>query len=304
MRTLLNRHLLARPLACLLAAHLLCTAAAAAPAPVEGPQLPPEQVKEITVNEHLGSTLPLDLAFRDEQGRDVQLRQYFTGKKPVVLQLGYYGCPMLCGLVQRGMVESLKEVGLNPGTDYEVVSVSIDPSEKPQLAMEKKQSTLAQFKRPGTDDGWHFLTGREVDIARLADATGFTYRWIGSAGQYAHPAVLVIASPEGKITRYLYGVNFKPQTVRLSLVEASDGKIGTTTDRWIMTCFQYDGKQGRYALAAIGMMRIGGVVTMLVVAVVLIRLIRRDVRLARADAVAGNATTTTTTDQTNGSTGA
>jgi len=233
--------------------------------------------KDITVDEHAGAQIPLDLTFVDETGRTVRLADYFKGNKPVVLQLGYYGCPMLCNLISTGIVDSLKNVKLNTGSDYDVLFVSIDPSETPKLAAEKKQSMLNAFGREG-GSGWHLLTGKEPQIKQLAQTVGFNYRWIDSAGQYAHPAVIMVCMPDGKVSRYLYGVRFNPQTLRLSLVEASNGKVGSAVDKLYLTCFQYDGRQGKYALAAIGIMRAGGVLVMIIVATVLIRMFRKEAR--------------------------
>jgi protein SCO1/2 len=209
----------------------------------------------------------------------VKLGDYFKGQKqPVILQLGYYGCPMLCDLISQGATQSLKELSLNAGADYHVVFISIDPKEDWTLAQKKKRSYVTEYGRPGAAGGWHFLTGRQDDIKRVCQAVGFNYKWVPSAGQFSHPAGLIICTPEGKISRYLYGVRFEEKTLRLSLVEASEGKIGTTTDHFLLTCFQYDGKQGKYALAAMGLMRIGGAVTVVVLFCVLVWLFRREAR--------------------------
>ena len=230
------------------------------------PPNPPE-AKTVTVVEHLNAQIPLDLTFNDEDGKPVQLKQFFNGKKPVVLQMGYFGCPMLCSLVSQGLVNSLKDVKLNAGSDYEVVYVSIDPTEGAGMAKAKKQSFLDVYGHGSASAaGWHLLTGQEPQIKQLADAVGFQYKWIEAAGQFSHPACLMVATPDGKLSRYLYGVKFDPQTVRLSLVEASDGKIGSTGDAFILTCFQYDGTTGRYALVAINLMKLGGVLAILGVA--------------------------------------
>lgn len=239
----------------------------------------PDELKNITVNEHLNSQLPLDLSFIDDMGQPVKLRQYFNGNKPVLLQLGYYKCPMLCDLVSRGAVKSLKGLTeLSAGRDFEVVFISIDPSETWPLAQKKKRSYLLDYDRPGSQNGWHFLTGSREQIAQIAKATGFEYKWVPSAQQFSHPAVVMLATPDGKLSRYLYGVQFDEPTLRLSLVEASEGKIGSTTDHWVLRCFVFDGKQGKYAFAAMSLMRFGGVVTVIVLALVLIRLFRREAR--------------------------
>jgi protein SCO1/2 len=231
----------------------------------------------ISVTEHLGAALPLDLTFVDETGKAVRIGDYFTGKRPVVLQLGYFKCPMLCSLISQGTVNAFKAVSLEPGKDYDLVFVSIDPSEGPALAAEKKQSYAAELGKKGLD-GWHMLTGEQASIAALAKAVGFNYRWIQSAGQFSHPAVIMMCMPDGKISRYLYGVRFDPDTVRLSLVEASNGKIGNSFDQLYLTCFQYDGHQGKYAVAALGVMRAGGVLIMIIVAGSLLGLLRKELK--------------------------
>jgi cytochrome oxidase Cu insertion factor (SCO1/SenC/PrrC family) len=192
----------------LTAAWLLASLACASPATAgmvtpEPPRTPrmepaPDELKNITIDERLNTTLPLDLTFTDERNQPVRLGQYFTGKKPVVLQLGYYGCPMLCDLVSRGLTQSLKPVELTPGADFEIVFISIDPNETWQLAQGKKRAFLREYDRPGTDGGWHFLTGRPDQIERIARAVGFNYKWVPSAGQFSHPAAIAIATPEGR----------------------------------------------------------------------------------------------------------
>lgn len=263
-------------------------ATAAAPARPGRMEAAPDELKGITINEKLNQALPLDLPFVDEMNQRVTLRQYFgnTGR-PVVLQLGYYGCPMLCDLISRGLTDSMKMVELEPGRDYELVFVSIDPNEKFDLAQRKKRSYVQAYGRGGAEAGWHFLTGREAEIRQLAAAVGFEYKWVASAGQYSHPACIFVCSPEGKLSRYLYGVRFDPQTVRLSLVEASAGKVGSTTDRFLLTCFQYDGHQGKYALVAMKVMRLGGALTALMLGGFLFVMHRREARRRRAAVVSG-----------------
>jgi protein SCO1 len=244
----------------------------------------PPELKEVTVDEKPNQPLPLDVAFVDEMNRPVKLGDYFGKEgRPVVLQLGYYKCPMLCDLISKGMVDSLKKVELEPGKDYDVVFVSIDPTETFDLAQKKKRSYVQAYGRAGAETGWHFLTGKETAIKRVAEATGFNYRWVQSAGQYSHPSAIMICTPDGKVSRYLYGVQFKEQTMRLSLVEASAGKIGTTTDRFMLTCFQYDGKQGRYAMAAMTLMRLVGGLTAVGIATTLFILFRREARRRAAE---------------------
>jgi protein SCO1/2 len=256
---------------------------AQAPAPPARPspraEYVPDELKSITIDEKLNQGLPLDLQFVDDMNRVVTLGSYF-GKpgRPVLLQLGYYGCPMLCDLISKGMVDSLRQVELEPGRDYDVVFVSIDPTEKFDLAQKKKRSYVQAYGRGGADAGWHFLTGKEGAIKQLAAAIGFNYKWVPSASQYSHPAAIFVCTPEGKLSRYLYGVRFEPRTVRLSLVEASAGKIGTVGDQILMTCFQYDGRQGKYAMAAMSLMRIGGAMTAIGVLTFLFWVYRRESR--------------------------
>lgn len=243
-----------------------------------GPVITKRDLNDVTVVEHTGAQLPLDLTFNDESGQPVRLRQYFGGKKPVVLQLGYYGCPMLCGLISKGLVDAVKKVSLTAGKDYDLVFVSIDPKETPLLATQKKEAYLNEYGRDSAA-GWHFLTGTQENIAALAEADGFKYKWIPSAGQYAHPASLSLCMPDGRISRYMYGVKFDPFTLRESLVEASNGQAGNAVDQLYLTCFKYDGTQGKYAFAAINLMRAGGVLIMIVVGTILVKMFRRERRL-------------------------
>ncbi|MDB5290193.1 MAG: hypothetical protein JWL69_1434 [Phycisphaerales bacterium] len=281
MQHAVSRH----PLLCKLAGLALAALWAAAPARAgfidgTGPgetrtDYVPDSLKSVKVIEHAGAALPLDATFADETGKQVELRQYFAGsRKPVLLQIGYIGCPMLCGLVSHGLVDSLKDVKLNAGPDYDVLFISIDPKEKPPLAAQKKESFLKEYGRDGTVDGWHFLTGSKDQIDRLTQSVGFEYKWVEVAQQYSHPAVVVLCTPDGRVSRYLYGVKFDPSTVRLSLVEASGGKIGSTADQFILTCFQYDGQQGRYAWRAIYLMKVGGLLTILAVGLIVFRFAR------------------------------
>jgi protein SCO1/2 len=254
---------------------------ASAPALAFGPdrQESPVAAADLTgvnVTEHLGAALPLDLTFVDETGKTVRLGDYFTGKRPVVLQLGYYQCPMLCSLISKGTASAFQSISLKSGKDYDLVFVSIDPSETPTLAAQKKQ---AYAKELGKNlEGWHFLTGQQPVIESLAKTVGFNYRWVQSAGQFSHPAVIMMCMPDGKVSRYLYGVRFDPTTVRESLVEASNGKIGNSFDQLYLTCFQYDGHQGKYAVAAISIMRGGGVLVILIVAAFLIGMLRKELK--------------------------
>jgi len=260
---------------------LVLALTAAWPAAAERMEPLPKQLEGVGITEHPGAQVPLDLEFVAEDGKPVRLRSYFDGKKPVILNLGYYRCPMLCGLVLSGLLQGLKETAWSVGREFEVVTVSIDPLETPTLARLKKESYLAEYGRPGAAAGWHFLTGREESIRKLADAVGFGYRYVPERGEYAHAAVLFMATPDGHIARYLYGVLYAAGTLRMALTEAGQGKVGTTADRILLTCFHYDAEQGRYVVAAMTLMRTGGGVTVLVVGGWLLARWRRDARKPR-----------------------
>lgn len=247
----------------------------------------PDELKNVTVDEKLAAPLPLDAQFTDDGGKLVTLRDYFTGNKPVILQLGYYGCPMLCDLVSQGTVNALREVPLEPGKDYEVVFVSVDPAESRELAYMKKTNFLRSYGRGGPD-GWHFLVGREPQINELAKAVGFNFKWVASAGQFSHPAAIVFCTADGKVSRYLYGVKFEPKVVEQALNDARAKKFVETVERFVMTCLQYDGRQGKHSSAALWMVRIGGIVTVLALGMTLWVLFSRErARHAREEAATG-----------------
>jgi protein SCO1/2 len=237
------------------------------PARAERQEPLPEPLEEVGVVEHLDEQLPLDLEFADETGEKVTLGHYFDGERPVVLTLGYYRCRVLCNLVIHGVLDSLRDFDWSAGDEFEIVTVSIDPNETPELAANKKDEYLVSYDRESAARGWHFLTGRQEKITVLADAVGFKYRYIEDVNEFAHPAAIFVITPDGRISRYLYGIKHEPQTMRLSLVEASEGKIGSTLDRVILYCFYYDASAGSYVPAAIRLMRVGGGLTLAVVAV-------------------------------------
>jgi protein SCO1 len=237
-----------------------------APADAESSQL-----KRVDMDYHLGAQVSPDLVFTDSDGRRVRLGDYFDGERPVILQLGYYQCPMLCGLVFQGVRTAVGEMDWVPGDQYRIITVSIDPAEPPSLAKKKKETVATDLKnnsgKTGTEAGWHFLVGESHMIEQLADEVGFGFKWVREQQQFAHPAVIMILSPDGTITRYLSGVKYDPQTLRLSLVEASDGKVGSLVDQFLLTCLHYDPSLGTYSATAMGIMRIGGAVTVAVLAV-------------------------------------
>ncbi|MEW6741669.1 MAG: SCO family protein [Planctomycetota bacterium] len=212
----------------------------------------------------------------------VHLRQYFDGSRPVLLNLGYYRCPMLCGLVLNALLDRLRELSWTPGQEFEIITVSIDPRESPSLAQLKKQSYLQAYGRPAAATGWHFLTGAEESIRILAETVGFGYHYIAERNEYAHPAVLMMLTPRGRVSRYLDGLDYSTQTLRLSLAEASEGKLGSPLDRLFLQCFYYDHEAGQYAPAARKIMTAGGLVTVVVLGLALTMFWRRESRRRRA----------------------
>jgi protein SCO1/2 len=230
----------------------------------------PEELENVGVTERLDARVPLDAVFRDETGREVALGEYFGQGRPVVLNLMYLGCPMLCGLIGNGLNEAMKQMDWTAGSEFTVLSLSFDHTEKPSLAKLKKMNYLEDLDRPEAAAGWHFLTGDEEPIRRLTEAVGFGFAWNERRQEYAHAAVLVLLTPDGRIARYLYGVQFDPKTLRLSLVEAADGKIGTTRDQILLFCFNYDASTGRYGPAARNLMKAGGLLTIVALAILII----------------------------------
>jgi protein SCO1/2 len=206
-------------------------------------------------DQNLGAELPLDAAFRDETGMKVRLGDFFR-TKPVLLTLVYYKCPMLCTMTLNGVVRTLRVLKLEPGTDYEVVTVSFDPKETQSLAAAKKKSYLAALRRPGADGGWHFLTGDLRSIERLTKAAGFHFVYDAKSGQYAHSAGLLVATPDGRLSRYFYGVEYSPKDVRLGLIEASEGKLGSAVDKVLLLCYRYDPSTGHYGFYVIRILRL------------------------------------------------
>jgi len=243
----------------------------------------PEELKGIDVVEHLGEEIPLDLAFVNGGGDTVTLQTYFEDGRPVILILGYYTCPMLCNLVFNGVAETAKEMAWTPGREYQIVSVSIDSTETSLIAGAKQENYIASLDKPGADDGWAFLVGAADQSRALADAIGFEYFWVEENQQYAHPAVITVLSPKGKISRYLYGIQFPERDLRMALIEASEGKVGSTIDRIILSCYHYDPQAGGYVLFAGGLMRIGGFATVAALGVLIGGMVWRDRRRRRKE---------------------
>ena len=238
----------------------------------------PSELRGIDVEEHLNKIIPLDFEFIDEHGDSVTLEKYFNKGKPVVLIMGYYSCPMLCSLVMNGVSETAKEIPLKLGVDYQIVSVSIDTVETDLLASAKKKNYLKQIGVSEDSDGWMFLTGDGSQSRGLADAIGFKYYYDEDKKQYAHPAVLTILTEDGKISRYLYGIEYESRDFRMAILEASQGKVGNTIDRIILYCYHYDPQAGGYVIFAGNVMRLGGTFTLAILAIFLGILWYRDRR--------------------------
>jgi protein SCO1 len=243
----------------------------------------PADLKKVSFDQKLGVQVPLDLPFRDETGRGVRLAQYFTGR-PVILALVYYECPMLCVQALNGLVKSLKVLALEPGRDYSIVTVSFNPRETPQQAAAKKDEYVGRLKRAGAAEAWHFLTGNEASIRMLTDAVGFHYVYDAETKQFAHPTGMIVLTPEGRTSKYVFGIDYGPRDLRLALVEASDNKVGTPVDRLLLYCYHYDPTTGKYGLVLMNVLRLGGVLTVATIGGLLLLLRRREKRaLARPD---------------------
>ena len=220
----------------------------------------PGVLQEIGFDQRLGEGVPLDLGFTDETGRSVKLADYL-GKKPVVLSLVYYDCPMLCTLGLNGLAAALEVLSFVPGDEFEVLTVSFDSRETPALAAAKKKAYLARYRRPGAHAGWHFLTGSDESIAALTRAVGFRYVWDEATRQFAHPAGVVVLTPEGKISHYLFGVEYAPKDLRLALVAAASGRIGSAADQLLLYCYRYDPQTGRFSASILNIVRLLAVLT-------------------------------------------
>lgn len=246
----------------------------------------PSQLNGVGIDERLGEQVPLDLQFLDEAGRSVQLGDLFEAEVPVIITLNYSDCPMLCSLELNGLVNALRQVDLNLGESYRVVTVSLDPEETPEVARQTQQRYLARYRgapdaqgregEPRASAGWHFLTGAPQSIAALTGSIGFNYRYDAQKHQYYHAAAFVLASPAGKLTRYLYGIEYDPRTLKLGLVEASQGKIGSSLDKLILFCSTFDPREGSYAMVAGRMIRVGSVISVSLLAGFLLLLWRRE----------------------------
>ncbi len=234
----------------------------------------PKVLNNVGIDQKLNEQIPFDAVFKDEQGSEVKLGGFF-GKRPVVLSLVYYSCPMLCTQVLNGMLSAFRQVSFNIGDQYEVVTVSFDPRETPELAAAKKQTYVKGYNRAGAEASWHFLTGDEANIKRLTNAVGFRYVWDQQTNQFAHASGIMVLTPEGKLARYFYGIDYPPRDLRLGLVEASQNKIGTPVDALMLYCYHYDPATGKYGAVVMNIMRLAGGVTVVLIVGLLLVLRRR-----------------------------
>ncbi len=237
----------------------------------------PQTLQQVRFDQRLGQQVRLDAVFRDELGRQVRLGDYF-GKRPVVLVLAYYHCPMLCDLVLNGLAGSLKALTWNPGQEFEVVVASIDPKETPALAADQKRQTLGGYNRSGTQDGWHFLTGSQAAVDSLTKDVGFRYVYDRERNEYAHAAGITVLTPQGRVSRYIFGIDFPPRDVRLALYESADGRIGSVVDQAILYCFHYDPTTGRYTAAAMRLLQVAAALTLIGVVLMIVLLRRRETK--------------------------
>ena len=262
---------LGRSLALPLLLCVVCASASAQEAP------PPPFLKDVGIDQKLGGQVPLDLVFRDESGRDVRLGE-LVKDKPVILMLVYYECPMLCTMSLNDLTKVMRVMPYDVGGQFDVITVSFDPREGPDLARRKKASYVKQYARPGAEQGWHFLSGDAEPIRRLTESVGFRYTWDEPTKQFAHASGFTILTPQGKLARYFFGHDYSASDLRLSLVEASQGRIGTVTDALILYCFHYDPAKGKYSLAIMNVLRALGVLTLLLLGGFIVRSVMHERR--------------------------
>jgi len=230
----------------------------------------PAQLQSVGVEEHLGASLDLSMPFTADNGVTAPLSHFINGKKPVLMAMIYYNCPSLCSYHLNGIVDTLKQMKWTAGKEFDLIAVSMDHSETSDLAAKKKQNYLAAYGRVEGEKGWHFLVGNEENVKKLSDQLGFRFQWLKDEQQFAHAAVAYVITPEGKISRYLHGIMVDPNTMRMSLLEASNGKIGSVIEQVMLFCFQFDPKKNKYTIAAWNVMRIGAVLMVLMLAVLLV----------------------------------
>lgn len=251
-------------------------------------KLLPPNLSDVSIHQQLNHPIPLDAQFKDDTGKTIKLGDYFGHGRPVILNLVYYECPMLCGEALNGLTATLRMLKLNVGDDFDVVTLSFDTREGPELAHKKKEAYIERYGRPGAAQGWHFLTGDQQNVKAVADAVGFHYKWDEKSQQWAHATAIMIVTPDGRLAQYYYGVEYPPKDVRLGLVQASQNKIGNLVDEVLLYCYHYDPRTGRYGAVIMNIMRLAGVVTMTLLGGFLIVMFRKD-RKGKAKAMTGRA---------------
>jgi protein SCO1/2 len=261
------------------AVFLLLTVCAWGQGMTKGIMTPPSNVrppglKNVGMQQNLNTQIPLDLSFRDETGKSVRLGDYF-GKRPVILNFVYFQCPMLCGEVLSSLTSTLRIVKLDVGKDFDVLTVSFDPRETPEMAAIKKAPVMKRYDRPGAANGWHFLTGPQESITALTNAAGFQYQFDDKTGQFAHATAIMVLTPEGKIAQYYYGVDYAPKDLRLGLVQASNDKIGNVVDQVLLYCYHYNPATGKYGAVITRILRLSGLATILILGTMIGVLFRR-----------------------------
>jgi len=267
-----------RTMTALLAAVALLTGAASAQivGPPDFKRVKPPALEHVGIDQKLNEQVPLELQFQDEQGKTVKLGDYFHEGRPVVLNLVYYRCPMLCGEVLQGLSAAAKVLKFMPGKEYEIVTLSIDPREKYPLAAEKKANYMKRLGRPGAEAGWHFLVGDQAAIDKLANAIGWQYQYDPKSDQFAHAAGIILVTPQGRIAQYYYGVEYSARDMRLGIIEASQNKIGSLADEVLLYCYHYDPRTGKYGPIITNIFRLAGVVTIVVLGGFIAVMFRRE----------------------------
>jgi protein SCO1/2 len=259
-----------------LAATLCATASAQYFTPPETKTVAPPGLEGVGIDQRLNEQVPLQLTFKDEQGKTVKLGDYFHDGRPVILNLVYFQCPMLCTEVLNGLTSALKVIKFVPGDQFEIVTLSIDPRETPQLAANKKEMYLKKLGNPEAGKGWHFLTGEQAQISELAKAVGFRYRYDAKLDQFAHAAGIVLITPDGKISQYYYGVEYSAKDMRLGIVEASHNKIGSLADQVLLYCYHYDPRTGKYGATITNIIRLAGLTTVIILGSAIVLLFRQE----------------------------
>ena len=238
------------------------------------PNVRPPGLKNVGIQQNLNQQIPPDLAFTDDLGRKVQLRDYF-GQKPLILNFVYYGCPMLCGEELNGLESALRVLKFDLGKEFEVITISFDPKNTPEIAAKKKEQILRRYNRPGAERGWHFLVGQPAAIEAVTKAAGFQYEYDEKTGQFTHSTTILVLTPQGKIAQYYYGIEYPPKDLRLALVEASQNRIGNLADELLLYCYHYDPEKGKYSATILRVLRLMGVATMLCLGALLFAMMRR-----------------------------